>query len=121
MHATFIFLQSWSDEKLKWDPNDYNGLKTLRMPCKSLWLPDIVLYNRFVANSKIFNEILHLIFLIYSFISITGCNKKKFLSRNQLTRIFRGKIIDLFDLDTTRLVCILLDYCLCNYRYSMST
>jgi hypothetical protein len=28
MHATFIFLQSWSDEKLKWDPNDYNGLKT---------------------------------------------------------------------------------------------
>jgi hypothetical protein len=32
MHATFIFLQSWSDEKLKWDPNDYNGLKTLRMP-----------------------------------------------------------------------------------------
>lgn len=43
--------QSWHDEKLNWDPDDYNGLKTLRMPCKSIWLPDIVTYNRFVSTA----------------------------------------------------------------------
>ncbi|CAG2236614.1 CHRNN [Mytilus edulis] len=44
--TTNIWLdQSWIDEKIKWDPKDYNGLTVLRMPCKSLWLPDIVTYN----------------------------------------------------------------------------
>lgn len=37
--------QEWDDEKLSWDPMDYNGLSTLRIPCTKLWLPDIVLYN----------------------------------------------------------------------------
>ncbi|XP_052796704.1 neuronal acetylcholine receptor subunit alpha-10-like isoform X2 [Mya arenaria] len=35
----------WVDERLVWNPADYNGLQTLRMPCEKLWLPDIVLYN----------------------------------------------------------------------------
>ncbi|KAK3097285.1 hypothetical protein FSP39_008356 [Pinctada imbricata] len=37
--------QEWHDEKLKWDPKEYNGLTVLRIPCALLWLPDIVLYN----------------------------------------------------------------------------
>ncbi|XP_069137689.1 neuronal acetylcholine receptor subunit alpha-9-like [Argopecten irradians] len=37
--------QEWHDEKLSWDPADYNGLEVLRIPCTKLWLPDIVLYN----------------------------------------------------------------------------
>ncbi|KAL4233376.1 hypothetical protein ACF0H5_008057 [Mactra antiquata] len=39
------FDQEWVDEKLKWDPSEYNGLGVFRMPCTSLWRPDIVLYN----------------------------------------------------------------------------
>ncbi|XP_021375383.1 acetylcholine receptor subunit alpha-like [Mizuhopecten yessoensis] len=37
--------QEWTDERLKWDPRDYNGLVVLRIPCEKIWLPDIVLYN----------------------------------------------------------------------------
>ncbi|KAK7116822.1 hypothetical protein V1264_002435 [Littorina saxatilis] len=35
----------WTDEKMRWDPEEYNGLKVLRIPCKHIWKPDIVLYN----------------------------------------------------------------------------
>ncbi|KAK7492528.1 hypothetical protein BaRGS_00016194, partial [Batillaria attramentaria] len=37
--------REWDDERLTWDPKDYNGLEILRIPCEKLWLPDIVLYN----------------------------------------------------------------------------
>ncbi|XP_059169119.1 neuronal acetylcholine receptor subunit alpha-10-like isoform X2 [Physella acuta] len=37
--------QQWSDQKLHWDPEEFNGLKVLRIPCRHLWKPDIVLYN----------------------------------------------------------------------------
>lgn len=44
--TTSVWLeQEWQDERLIWDPNEYNGLETLRMPCDKIWLPDIVLYN----------------------------------------------------------------------------
>ncbi|XP_067937010.1 acetylcholine receptor subunit alpha-like 1 [Watersipora subatra] len=37
--------QEWSDEKLVWNPKDYNNLEVIRIPCSLIWLPDIVLYN----------------------------------------------------------------------------
>ncbi|GFO36922.1 neuronal acetylcholine receptor subunit alpha-6 [Plakobranchus ocellatus] len=37
--------QEWKDEKFQWDPDDFNGLKVLRIPCRHIWKPDIVLYN----------------------------------------------------------------------------
>ena len=45
--TTHIWLdQEWHDEKLTWDPKDFGGLETLRMPSHLLWKPDVVLYNR---------------------------------------------------------------------------
>ena len=41
------FDQEWHDELLKWDPKDFGGIEKLQIPCDKLWLPDIVLYNRF--------------------------------------------------------------------------
>lgn len=38
--------QEWKDELLTWDPNEFGGLKIMRMPCERIWLPDIVLYNK---------------------------------------------------------------------------
>ena len=46
----FILFKEWEDERLLWDPKDYNGLQILRIPCEKIWLPDIVLYNRSVAS-----------------------------------------------------------------------
>ncbi|CAH8599721.1 unnamed protein product [Schistosoma intercalatum] len=37
--------QEWVDERLTWNPQDYNNLSRIRIPCQKLWLPDIVLYN----------------------------------------------------------------------------
>uniref|UniRef100_A0A915ELA1 Uncharacterized protein n=1 Tax=Ditylenchus dipsaci TaxID=166011 RepID=A0A915ELA1_9BILA len=37
--------QEWKDELLMWDPADFNGIKSLRVPCDLIWIPDIVLYN----------------------------------------------------------------------------
>jgi nicotinic acetylcholine receptor len=37
--------QKWNDYKLKWNPHEYGGVKTLYVPSERIWLPDIVLYN----------------------------------------------------------------------------
>ena len=39
-------VQEWFDYKLKWDPEEYGGVKTLHVPSENIWLPDIVLYNK---------------------------------------------------------------------------
>ncbi|KAL8616702.1 hypothetical protein ACOMHN_031684 [Nucella lapillus] len=41
-----LTVDEWQDERLTWDPKDFNGLSILRIPCEKIWLPDIVLYNR---------------------------------------------------------------------------
>lgn len=38
--------QEWRDELLQWNPDDFNGITSIRIPCDLLWLPDIVLYNK---------------------------------------------------------------------------
>jgi len=35
----------WVDNKLTWDPADYNGIKSTRMPVDHIWSPDLVFYN----------------------------------------------------------------------------
>ena len=40
--------QEWQDEFFKWDPKDYNGTEFITVPSSSIWLPDFVLYNRYV-------------------------------------------------------------------------
>ncbi|XP_053326825.1 acetylcholine receptor subunit alpha-1-A [Spea bombifrons] len=37
--------QQWVDVNLKWDPEDYGGIKKIRIPSSDIWRPDIVLYN----------------------------------------------------------------------------
>ncbi|CAD5118370.1 DgyrCDS7081 [Dimorphilus gyrociliatus] len=36
---------TWYDIFLKWDPKEYNGVETVRIPSSDIWTPDIVLYN----------------------------------------------------------------------------
>lgn len=37
--------QEWQDMKLRWNPEDYLGITSIRVPSDSIWIPDIVLYD----------------------------------------------------------------------------
>lgn len=39
-------LKEWTDVKLKWNPDDYGGITAIRVPSETIWLPDIVLYEK---------------------------------------------------------------------------
>ena len=43
-------VQEWDDVFLQWDPAEYGGLEVLRLPCHKIWLPDIVLYNKYLHS-----------------------------------------------------------------------
>lgn len=46
----FFVTQEWTDYKLKWNPDDYGGVDYLHVPSEHIWLPDIVLYNKYVVR-----------------------------------------------------------------------
>ncbi|XP_027007733.1 neuronal acetylcholine receptor subunit beta-2-like isoform X1 [Tachysurus fulvidraco] len=37
--------QVWTDYRLMWNPDEYEGVMKVRLPSQHIWLPDIVLYN----------------------------------------------------------------------------
>lgn len=41
-----VVWQEWIDYKLKWNVEEYGGVDTLFIPAEEIWLPDIVLYNK---------------------------------------------------------------------------
>ncbi|KAM5264765.1 neuronal acetylcholine receptor subunit alpha-6 [Ctenodactylus gundi] len=43
----------WNDYKLRWDPREYDGIETLRVPADKIWKPDIVLYNNAVGDFQV--------------------------------------------------------------------
>ena len=45
LQYVLLLLQTWTDDRLKWDPEQYGGLSVLRLPVDKVWQPDIVLTN----------------------------------------------------------------------------
>ncbi|KAJ3610422.1 hypothetical protein NHX12_022514 [Muraenolepis orangiensis] len=39
--------QRWTDVNLNWNPDDYGGIKKIRVPSSNIWRPDLVLYNNY--------------------------------------------------------------------------
>uniref|UniRef100_A0A3P8YGD1 Cholinergic receptor, nicotinic, alpha 4b n=1 Tax=Esox lucius TaxID=8010 RepID=A0A3P8YGD1_ESOLU len=37
--------QEWNDYKLRWNPEEYENVTSIRIPSEFIWRPDIVLYN----------------------------------------------------------------------------
>ncbi|PIK48348.1 putative neuronal acetylcholine receptor subunit alpha-9-II-like [Apostichopus japonicus] len=35
----------WTDEYMRWDPSDYEGLKKTKVSSNKIWLPDLFFYN----------------------------------------------------------------------------
>ncbi|ESP05439.1 hypothetical protein LOTGIDRAFT_152290 [Lottia gigantea] len=51
--STNVWLdQEWYDEKLSWNKEEFSNISIIRIPCKLLWLPDIVLYNSVDNHNK---------------------------------------------------------------------
>uniref|UniRef100_A0A8C4F300 Neuronal acetylcholine receptor subunit non-alpha-3 n=1 Tax=Dicentrarchus labrax TaxID=13489 RepID=A0A8C4F300_DICLA len=42
---THLQSQMWIDYKLRWNPEKYGGITSIRVPSENIWLPDIVLYE----------------------------------------------------------------------------
>lgn len=41
-----VSLQEWNDYKLRWNPEEYENVTSIRIPSEIIWRPDIVLYNK---------------------------------------------------------------------------
>lgn len=50
MCVLVVFFQQWKDVNLLWDPEDYGGIKKIRVPSTDIWRPDLVLYNKYVVR-----------------------------------------------------------------------
>lgn len=48
--------QQWKDVNLKWNPDDYGGIKKIRIPSADIWRPDLVLYNNADGDFAIVHE-----------------------------------------------------------------
>ncbi|XP_071186942.1 acetylcholine receptor subunit alpha isoform X2 [Salvelinus alpinus] len=48
--------QIWEDVNLKWNPDDYSGIKKIRIPSTDIWRPDLVLYNNADGDFAIVHE-----------------------------------------------------------------
>uniref|UniRef100_A0A672J371 Neuronal acetylcholine receptor subunit alpha-2-like n=1 Tax=Salarias fasciatus TaxID=181472 RepID=A0A672J371_SALFA len=45
VNITNVSLQEWNDYKLRWNPEEYENVTSIRIPSEIIWRPDIVLYN----------------------------------------------------------------------------
>ncbi len=61
--------QAWIDHKLSWDPDEYGGLKVVRLPYDAIWRPDILLYNKCV-HPEGRGRLLRLLFLRLPLVSL---------------------------------------------------
>ena len=42
--------QIWTDERLKWDPEEFGNITKIQLPGEALWRPELVLYNNADGN-----------------------------------------------------------------------
>ena len=42
--------QEWKDEVLNWDPADYGGIKEINIDSSYVWVPRLLLYNKYDNN-----------------------------------------------------------------------
>ncbi|KAI3389620.1 hypothetical protein SNEBB_001334 [Seison nebaliae] len=49
--TTNIFLDhKWIDQRLKWNPQDFNNISSLRIPAPSIWVPDTYVYETMMSD-----------------------------------------------------------------------
>ncbi len=46
-----VYLQTWTDNRLRWVPSMYNNINVLTVPRDTVWNPDIVVYETLSVNT----------------------------------------------------------------------
>lgn len=54
--SNLAFRVRWIDVHLKWEPDKYNGLKSITIPISDIWVPDITLYNNAGEDYSIMSD-----------------------------------------------------------------
>ncbi|KAI4467351.1 hypothetical protein MML48_2g00011602 [Holotrichia oblita] len=49
-----IGFMQWIDEKLKWDPNDYDHITTIKLSVDDIWIPNLKLHDQKIDLKDIF-------------------------------------------------------------------
>ena len=49
-----MFIQSWTDEYLRWNKSLYD-VETMVVDANKVWLPDLIVRNRFIITIFMFN------------------------------------------------------------------
>lgn len=75
---TNSFAQEWQDHKFQWDPAEYGGVTELYVPSEHIWLPDIVLYNKYAPY-------------LFPFFSFLNLIKSPFTLGSPLAKFQRGR------------------------------
>eukprot|EP00091_Calanus_sinicus_P019972 TRINITY_DN522_c0_g1_i6.p1 TRINITY_DN522_c0_g1~~TRINITY_DN522_c0_g1_i6.p1 ORF type:complete len:284 (+),score=87.04 TRINITY_DN522_c0_g1_i6:132-983(+) len=47
---------TWTDYRLKWDANQYEGISNIKIPASRLWRPDLSVYNAYTFGSGSFED-----------------------------------------------------------------
>ena len=63
--ALLVFSQQWKDVNLQWNPEDYGGIKKIRVPSTDIWRPDLVLYNKYVIGLYLIHVLWLFVFLFF--------------------------------------------------------
>ena len=50
---------------MRWDPTEYDGIETLRVPADNIWKPDIVLYNKCVHLERFTVDFIFVLFFFW--------------------------------------------------------
>ncbi|KAL7668338.1 hypothetical protein ACOME3_009041 [Neoechinorhynchus agilis] len=52
----------WEDDQLVWEPDQFNGIKDIRLPVKEIWIPDVGLYNHADTRTEEKREVMCKVF-----------------------------------------------------------
>jgi len=45
MYCIYIIVQEWLDERLTWDPSDYDNIHDIVIQAHRIWTPELALIN----------------------------------------------------------------------------
>jgi len=46
----------WRDERLAWNPDEYGGIKMIRIPISQIWVPDVICFNSIGCDVRSMNH-----------------------------------------------------------------